>query len=257
MVPAVWERYKIVMKFIPVLINTIIIVSAMSLSGCTISKPLPMQSSQKGGMAEVKLRMVSTLPPPINTNNGLDQPIAANDILQISIYQVKDLDRDVQVDASGKISLPLIGPVVAVGKTVQSLQQEITAKYQKSYLQAPQVSVFMRESYGQRATVEGEASRTGIYPVTGRSTLLEIIAQAGGLKDIADPAKIYIFRNFETTRLVANFSITDIRSGKMNDPRIYGGDLIVIFSSSTRVALKNLKDVVGVAAGVSRIAVTH
>lgn len=209
----------------------------------------------RAGETDGDLRVVEVLPPPLNTHDGADQPLAASDVLEVDVFQVDDLDRTVQVDSSGQISLPLIGSVQAAGKTVRALEQEIESAYGGNYLQSPEVTVFVKESFGQRVTVDGEVAKAGIYPVTGRSTLLEIIAVAGGVREIADPTKIYVFRDHGGQRLVANFNVEQIRSGKSSDPRIYGGDVVVVFTSQSRVAMRNLREALGLASSAAGLAV--
>src|SRR5690606_34017473 len=68
-------------------------------------------------------RIVRELPAPSIAGGG-EQPISGSDVLEVDVFQVDDLDRTVQVDASGRISLPLIGAVAAAGKTVRELELE-------------------------------------------------------------------------------------------------------------------------------------
>src|SRR5262245_1085198 len=94
---------------------------------------------------------------PTTESRGLDVSeyrITPQDVLQVSIFQVPDLNRTVQVDGNGFISLPLVGGVPVRGKTILQAQNDITARYQKSYLQSPQVTVSLVKS-GQRVTVSG------------------------------------------------------------------------------------------------------
>ncbi len=196
------------------------------------------------------LRTVRDLPAPLNTAGGAEQPIAENDILKVDVFQVKDLDREVQVDSRGNISLPLIGEIKASGKTARALEQELEKLYGARYLQSPDVTVFVKESFGQRVTVNGEVRKAGIHPVTVSSSLISVISQAGGMNDIADPTKVYVFRNHGAERLVANYNVSRIRSGSRRDPRIYGGDVVVVFSSTARIAMKNLREALGIATSV-------
>ena len=94
-----------------------------------------------------------------------------------------------------QITLPLVGLTTAGGKTVQQLQREITQQYGAKYLQNPNVTVSMKESAGQRVTVDGAVARAGLYPTTAQSTLMQVVAQAGGMNSIADANKIFVFRN--------------------------------------------------------------
>ena len=128
-------------------------------------------------------------------------------------------------------------------------------RYGAKYLESPQISVNVKESAGQRITVEGEVVKAGIYPISSRATLLRAIAQAQGFSKIANPSKVYVFRKRGPENFVANYDVDAIRAGRRGDPRIYGGDIVVVFSSSGKVAMENLKSVLGIATSAGRLAV--
>lgn len=223
-------------------------------STATSSTVLALQSSAGGGGTGA-LRMVPELPPPSNTREGLDQPLAASDVLQIDVFQADTLDRTVQIDSTGRVSLPLVGTVTAAGKTVRELETELERAYGARYLQSPDITVFLKESFGQRVTIDGEVAKAGIYPVSSSSTLIEAVALAGGFRAVADPSKVYVYRDVGSQRLVANYDVGQIRNGKKPNPKIYGGDVIVVFTSSSKVAMQNLKEALGLASNAARLAV--
>lgn len=200
------------------------------------------------------LQIVDSLPPPANSSGGTEQPLSPSDVLQVEVLQAPALNRTVQIDSTGRISLPLIGNVMAAGKTVRGLEREIALAYGRSHLQNPDISVFLKESAGQRVTVDGEVRRSGIFPVAASTTLIDTVALAGGFTNVADEEKVYVFRDIGGQKLVANYSIAAIRSGKRANPRIYGGDVVVVFTSQSRVALNNLKEALGVAVNVGSLA---
>lgn len=226
--------------------------SSSANSGASPEDVLSLQASSGSGSG---LRLVKTLPPPANSKDGSEQPLSPNDVLEVDVFQADSLDRTAQIDSAGRISLPLVGTVQAAGKTVRALESEIEAAYGRSYLQNPDVTVFLKESAGQRVTVDGEVMKAGIYPVSANTSLLDMIAQAGGFKEIADQRKVYVFRDVGGQKLVANFSVADIRSGKLANPRVYGGDVVVVFTNQSRVAMNNLKDALGIASSAARLAV--
>lgn len=195
------------------------------------------------------------MPPPSNTQDGQEQPLAPNDVLEVDVFQADSLDRTVQIDAAGRINLPLIGAVEAAGKSVRTLEQEIEAAYGRNYLQNPDVTIFLKESFGQRITIDGEVAKAGVYPVSSGSTLLESIALAGGFRPIADQSKVYVYRDIGGQKLVANYDVAEIRSGRKPNPRIYGGDVVIVFTSQTKVAMQNLRDALGIATSASRLAI--
>jgi polysaccharide export outer membrane protein len=211
-------------------------------------------SSSLGGEPG-NLKVVAVLPPPENTRQGADQLISENDLLEIDVFQVDDLDRTVRVDSNGRITMPLIGAIQAAGKTIPTVEQDLERIYGVKYLQSPEITVFMKESSGQRMTLDGQFNKPGIYQTTTSSSLLQAVAQASGFTSLADETKVYVFRQFGETKLVANYSITDIRNGKKSDPRLFGGDIVVAFTSSSKVALNNLKSALGIASSAARLAV--
>lgn len=200
------------------------------------------------------LRIVSELPVPENTAGGTERPIAPGDVLEVSVFQVPDLSRTAQVDDAGRVSLPLIGIVQAAGKSVRTFENDVKLAYGRDYLQSPQISVFVKESAANRVTVDGEVRRAGVYPLPPSASLLDAVALAGGFSNVADESKVYVFRQAGPRKLVANYDVFAIRNGRRNAPHLYGGDVVVVFPSSSRVALQNLKEALGVATSVGRLA---
>ena len=232
-------------------------VALLALSGCNNTSgvlAVDDASSSNVGARSGNLRVVSVLPPPQNTRQGADQLISENDLLEVDVFQVDDLDRTVRVDSNGRITMPLIGAIQAAGKTIPAVEQELERIYGAKYLQSPEITVFMKESSGQRMTLDGQFNKPGIYPTTTSSSLLQAVAQASGFTPLADETKVYVFRQIGKAKLVANYSIKDIRNGKKRDPRLFGGDTVVAFTSSSKVAINNLKSALGLASSAARIA---
>ncbi|MER8758345.1 polysaccharide biosynthesis/export family protein [Mesorhizobium sp. M0701] len=252
-------------RFAKIHVGTVfVLLASLATSACTSTSAtaptssvdaLQLTSSSTPLSGGGALRVVKELPAPQNTQNGSEQPLSPNDVLEVSVFQVDNLNRTVQVDSGGQISLPLIGTVTAAGKTVRQLEQEIETTYGAKYLQSPDVTIFVKESIGQRITVDGEVNKAGIYPVSSNSSLLDAIALAGNFSPIGDAKKVFIYRNIGANTLVANYNVEAVRAGKARNPRIYGGDKIVVFASSSKIAVNNLKDALGIASSAARIAV--
>lgn len=219
-------------------------------SGAVDALQLTSSTPLGGGGA---LQVVKDLPPPQNTQNGSEQPLSPNDLLEVAVFQVDNLNRTVQIDAGGQISLPLIGTMRAAGKTVRQLELDIEKAYGAKYLQSPDVTVFVRESVGQRITVDGEVNKAGIYPVSSNASLLDAIALAGNVSAIGDASKVFVYRTVGQNTLVANYNVEQIRAGKLRNPRIFGGDKVVVFTSKSKIAISNLKDALGIASSATRI----
>ncbi len=174
------------------------------------------------------------------------------DLLTISVFGITELNQDVRVNSGGEISLPLIGTVRAGGKTIVELQHDIAAKLSDGYLQSPQVSVFVKEYTSQRVTVEGAVVRPGVIPLTGRTTLLQVVATSGGLTELADQRGVVVFRVIKGQKMAAVFNIDAIGHGAAEDPQIYGDDLVVVDVSGSKSKMRTFLQAVPVL-GVFRV----
>jgi polysaccharide export outer membrane protein len=187
----------------------------------------------------------ATLPAPDTTSasgayqGASDYRIGAQDLLNISVFGVEELNKDVRVNSNGQISLPLIGTAMAGGKTIPELEAELAKKYAAGYLQNPQVTVFVKEFTSQRITIEGAVNKPGIYPITGKTTLLQAIALAEGVDDkVADLGGIVVMRTVDGKRQAAVFDLREVRRGTMDDPQLYGDDIVVVEQSGSKTAFR-------------------
>lgn len=214
------------------------VLAALLLGGCNSTQS---GTTKAGGEGAVSLAS-NQLPAP---QVGVYQPNVAQaeyrigplDLVEIAVFQVDQLNKTVQVNASGMIALPLIGNVQAAGKSVSELEAEIAAKLGATYLQSPQVSVFIKEANSQKVTVDGAVKEPGMKPLSGQTTLLQTIAMSGGLDKGAKANDIVVFRTANGQRTAAKFNLAAIRKGKAQDPLLYGGDVVVVGSSAIRTAL--------------------
>jgi polysaccharide export outer membrane protein len=166
--------------------------------------------------------------------------IGPSDLLAVTVFQVKDLDREVRVNNAGEVTLPLIGNVPAAGRTVHEFEAQVAAKFQERFLQDPQVTVFVKEFASQRVTVGGSVDKPGIFPITSRMTLLQSIALAGGLDEVASKHNVFVFRTAGGQRVFARFDVAQIEAGAMPDPELSGEDVVVVDTAGGKVALYNL-----------------
>ncbi|MDD4955907.1 MAG: polysaccharide export protein [Candidatus Omnitrophica bacterium] len=140
--------------------------------------------------------------------------IDMGDILEISVWQVEDLQRDVVVRPDGKISFPLIGDVQASGKTIEQLREEIVGKI-KLYIKVPQVSINILEFGGKKAVVLGDVQDEGVIRFNTPTTALEAIALAGGFDKVkANMDRVYVIRDVHSDRpLVIMVNANDVLKG--------------------------------------------
>ena len=119
--------------------------------------------------------------------------IGPADVLEISVWQNKEISRTVPVRPDGKISLPVLNDVQAAGLTPIALQQILTRAL-APYIQTPEVSVIVREVHSFNVSVIGHVKTPGRHELTGRVTVLDVLAMAGGLTEYADRGRILILR---------------------------------------------------------------
>lgn len=200
------------------------------------------KTSPVGGTAAASAQKIFSA----NTGNdgeNDDYKIAPLDVVEIKVFGVEELSRTSQVSTTGMISLPLIKSVRAAGRTQQQLENEIAKKLEATYLQSPQVSVYVKEFNSQRITVDGAVNKPGIYPISGQQmSLMQSIALAEGLGPLADPSGVLLFRVVDNKRMAARFDIKQIRSGQMQDPKLLAGDIVMVDESAARTTLRDIKD---------------
>lgn len=188
------------------------------------------------------LQVVPALPSPGAAGGG-SQLIRVGDKLRLEVFGVDQLNREASVDASGRVTLPLVGGVQVAGLTVDAAQAQLTRLYGSRYLQNPELTITVE----QTVTVDGEFRKAGMYPVSGNSSLIRIVAAAGNFTDIGDPQNVFVYRTVNGQDYVARYSVADIRAGRRADTAIYGGDIVVAFPSGMKVLGSNLSSALGLA----------
>ena len=160
--------------------------------------------------------------------------IGPQDALDISVFKVPELARNVQVADTGTINIPLLGEVPAAGKTAREVELDLKKRLGK-YLQSPQVTVQVREYNSQRVTMEGAVRNPGVHVLKGKTSLLQLVAISGGLGEASD-STVVVFRQTDGKRYVGRFEIDAIRKGEAEDPPIQAGDVVVANSSAFKAA---------------------
>lgn len=162
------------------------------------------------------------------------------DRLQVSVFREPELSvEDVQVDEGGRVLLPLVGPMNAAGKSTETLSAEISEKL-RHYIREPQVSVSVKQAAVRRVTVAGSVMEPGVYPLEGRTTLLQAVALAKGPSQVASLNQTIIFRTISGQRTAARFDLDKIARGKDADPEVLPGDTVAIGSSKLKTAWRDI-----------------
>ena len=178
-----------------------------------------------------------------------ENAVGAGDLLHIEVFGVPDLSRDVRVSDSGLISLPLLPARIPVsGCSEYQLEQEIGNLLQENGLVThPQVSLMVKEQNSEPISVVGAVSKPMVYHEFRPTSLLEVLAEAGGVTDEAGDS-IIITRESPPADTCEKKQPSQAAADPPNDPQtitvrlsdllesgdpafnipVYGGDVITV-----------------------------
>lgn len=120
--------------------------------------------------------------------------LGPEDVIQVFVWKENDLTTKVVIRPDGKVSLPLVGEVVASRKTTNQLQLEVSEKL-KAFLENPVVNVIVTEVNSPKVSVFGEVRKPDVYKIKQRTTVLDAVALAGGLTEFAKKNKVVVIRD--------------------------------------------------------------
>jgi polysaccharide export outer membrane protein len=158
-----------------------------------------------------------------------DYSIAPEDVLSIVYWHDKDMTSDVTVRPDGKISLPLLNDVTAAGLTPAELRDRLIDA-SKKFFEDPAVTVVVKEMNSRKVFITGEVVKPGPYPMTGPTTVLQLISIAGGLREYADAKNIVIIRTEKGRPVSYRFNYKDVASRKdlRQNIELKPGDTIIV-----------------------------
>ncbi len=168
---------------------------------------------------------------------GADYRIGRDDLIDVSVFEVPDLGITTRVSATGMISLPLVGPLQASGKTVQELETSIQQVLKAQYVNDPHVTVLIREYASQPVSVMGAVKLPGIYQIKGQKYLLDMLAQAQGVDQMSAGKTIQIMRRKKegeaaTTIEIDAVDLLDKGKTELNIP-VEAGDVINVLHAGS------------------------
>lgn len=220
------------MRFSKSLCGPLLAASLISTVGQASGQTTPLEIAQAELNGPVTVTQQRDLPVPVNADTYV---IGPNDHLSVQIFDLPELRLDdVQVDGSGKISVPLAGPMVVAGLTSEEVAEKIATELRAKYVKNPIVTVNVKETKSQTFVVDGEVREPGNYPVIGKVTLVKAIASAKGLSDFAKLDNVIVFREIDKRKYAAVYNLKSIRAGVYGDPRIYANDTVVVGTSRFR-----------------------
>jgi polysaccharide export outer membrane protein len=170
-------------------------------------------------------------PPPLPT--GVPLPagyvIGPEDVLSVVFWRDKDMSSEVTVRPDGLITLPLINEVRASGVTPEQLRDTLMSAAAK-YVEDPNVSVVVKAINSRKVFITGQVAKPGAYPLTAATTVMQLIAIAGGLHEFADAKNIIIMRTENGKPMAYSFNYKDVlkRKNLKQNIELKPGDTVVV-----------------------------
>ena len=155
--------------------------------------------------------------------------VGDSDVIRVNVWKEPEVSQTVVVRTDGNISLPLINEVKVSGMTPLQIQDMVGEKL-KGFLNNPQVTVTVIEIRSKRAFITGEVARPGTYSLNAQTTILQLIAQAGGFTPFAKRDSIVVLRTEDGRQSRLKFKYKEVVQGKKTEQNIalHPGDTVVV-----------------------------
>ncbi|PZR09614.1 MAG: polysaccharide biosynthesis protein [Archangium gephyra] len=162
------------------------------------------------------------------SDTAVANTLAANDLLEVRVYQEADLSGVYRVDTDGHIDFPLCGKVKVQGLTPGGAAEAITACLKNGYVRRPQVSALVKEFNSKKVFVFGEVTKPGSFPYEDGMTIVHAISQAGGLLRTASKNNVNVTRVVEGKEVKLPVKVEDIVIGRAKNFTVQPGDIIFV-----------------------------
>jgi polysaccharide export outer membrane protein len=204
-----------------------ILAGSLTLSGSPASSQSPAGQEKKEEAKDAKSQAT-----PSAAQAAAQDPaykIGAQDVLRIDVWREDQLTRTVPVRPDGKITLPLLNDVQAVGLTPTELAGVIRDGLKK-YVTNPQVTVSVSEINSRRIYVTGEVTKAGAYQLLPHMTVLQALSGSGGFTAFARVKNIYVLRTENGKPVKVPFNYKEAIAGKNPEQNIelQSGDVVVV-----------------------------
>lgn len=168
-------------------------------------------------------------PAPAGAAVPTDYVIGSEDVLGVVFWREMEMSGDVTVRPDGRITLPLIGDVMAAGLRPEDLRLQID-KLASKFITEPNVSVIVRTINSRKVFITGQVMMPGSYALIGPYTIMQLIAVAGGLTEFADQGSITLMRTMSGESRSFKFNYKDVARGRRLEQNIVllPGDTVVV-----------------------------
>lgn len=159
----------------------LVLAGTSCLFGQDLERVNPVPSITESQSRQVHQQTTSVSTTAAESGISSDYVIGPEDVLQISVFDVPDLNQTVRVANDGTIAIPLLGRIEASGLTSDQLRDRLEAALGKNLVQNPQVSVYVQQFHARPVSIVGAVEKPGLYQITGPRSLVEMISLAGGI----------------------------------------------------------------------------
>ena len=185
------------------------------------------RSSEAASPAPAAPRPVATTGTTTRAWHEQEYRLGAGDKLRIEVYKQDQLSQSLQIRPDGKITLPFVGDIAATGKTSSELRDVLTTAL-KEYVTNPVVTVIVQEATSAQIHVIGEVEHPGTQVMAGPRTVLQALAEAGGLSEFADRGGIHVLRTTSSGMQNIPFNYKDALKGRVEPLYLQPGDTVVV-----------------------------
>jgi len=184
-------------------------ISPMIPTGAPADPGAPTDPSRLGGAAVTPAPSIPKTSAAVDPNSYV---IGSDDEISINVFENQAFNTPVEtVRPDGKVTMPLLGDLMASGKTPEQLKDEITNILSTNYMNLPpHVSVIVVKVGSKNYYITGEVGKPGKYPLTVPTTVMQALVNAGGFRDFANKKHIRIQRGADTLK----FNYVEVSKGK-------------------------------------------
>ena len=190
--------------------------------GGTPAVPAPTTAPPPAGAPGAPAIPAGVVPPP-------GYVIGPEDALSVVFWREKDMSTDAAVRPDGMITVPLLNDIHAAGLTPDQLRERIQTAAAK-FVEDPTVTIVVKAINSRKVFITGLVAKPGQYPLAGPTSVMQLIAMAGGLQEYADSKKILIMRTEGGEQVAKPFNYQDVlnRKNLKQNIDLLPGDTVII-----------------------------
>lgn len=158
-----------------------------------------------------------------------DYVIGPQDVLAIVFWRERDLSSEVVVRPDGRISLPLLNDVEVAGLTPDQARERLR-ELAHEYVEDPNPTVVVRQIHSRKVFITGNVERPGTFPLMQSTSVLQLIALAGGLREFADASSIVVVRNDSGQQVTFPFNYNHVKNRRnlAQNIELKPGDTVIV-----------------------------